>query len=243
MHKKAGSEFMNILIAGKNTVKYLKTVVYYMNADNRMCAMKYRDIRSGIELYEMEIEDPIQGIVKINCYCMELAFQKAFRQLEEHRPLLDECNAIINLIPIKCFSALRYNVDEDWEGIDTWIIPELYQRKLASVVRKKTEIIWVLQGVEGLCATNDFFQRPENVMVLNFPVKEGLQEIVSRFFAEIEEEAFEEAVRDDAVFFGFDLENRQAGRIGENAMKFWILASFGQLFQEIELVLCEEDSD
>lgn len=47
-------------------------------------------------------------------------------------------------------------------------------------------------------------------MVLNFPVKEGLQEIVSRFFAEIEEEAFEEAVRDDAVFFGFDLENRQA---------------------------------
>ena len=32
-------------------------------------------------------------------------------------------------------------------------------------------------------------------MVLNFPVKEGLQEIVSRFFAEIEEEAFEEAVR------------------------------------------------
>ena len=41
---------MNILIAGKNTVKYLKTVVYYMNADNRMCAMKYRDIRSGIEL-------------------------------------------------------------------------------------------------------------------------------------------------------------------------------------------------
>ena len=230
MYQKTGEEAMNIFIVGKNTVKYLKTVVYYLQMDNRICVINRKEILNGLDTYELELDDLVQGPFKIRCCCLEISFNRAIRQLEKYRQLLDTCDAVINIIPIKCFPALRYNVDEYWEGIDSWVTPELYQKKLASIIKEGTKIIWILQGIEHLCATNNFFLRQENMMVLRFPVEEGIDEIANRFFAEIDEERFEESVRDDSVYFGFDLEHKSANMIGESAMKFWILISFYQIF-------------
>lgn len=238
MHERIESELtMKIVVLGSGTVKYLEQVKNCMERQNKQCKLLH-EVAISIESYKMVIDDFIQATFTAECRCIDLNPVKAVVQMQDHADVIREADIIINLFPIKYFGKLRYNVDEQWENAEFWILPLVYRNFLAHLIGKEKRSVWILTGMERIGLISDFLQREENTALLNpFTIQEPdrdsswIQNAVMTFLKEIDEEEFAEAFQDGNLYFGFSAETGLSTVVGANAADFWCLKSFEIIYR------------
>lgn len=164
---------------------------------------------------------------------VEVPFKGSLDLLSNEKNALNAAEDIIALIPIKLFPALRYNVDECWEGVETWDSAERYQEKIRNLVSKSAKIRWVLTGIEGMSVTNNFLDRSENGIIKNPPgnfdaeaLDTAVQGVVERFLREIDEMEFGKGHPREKYVLCFDKTEAGKYQIGEKAVEFWMKAAY-----------------
>lgn len=176
----------------------------------------------------METEEKTSGGTAV-----EIPLKKPMELSSDESKVLKAANFVIGLIPIKLFPALRYNVDECWDGVETWYSASQYRKELRSMVDTSAKISWVLTGIEGMSVTNNFLDREVNGMIKNppddFDIKASYKDVldtVKRFLREIDDIEFLEENSKETYYLCFDKMEAGKYQVGEKAVEFWIRAPY-----------------
>lgn len=228
---------MKIAIIGIGATDYLKKVIFYLTQQNRKCGLNLIYDSECLMKYELEVQDFVDNTCRIECSCIEFSLIDALDDMAKYRAEIQNADKIINLFPVKCFPALRYNVDEEWSNIDSWVLPMSYQRKLSSLVGDGKIVIWIFHGLEKMEMFNCIFKDQKLSTVLKNPERAlkdksdiKFDEVIRAFFEEIGEKEFGDAIQGDLQYFGFQCVPSVLPDLGERAMKFWCLYSFSAIY-------------
>lgn len=230
---------MKTVILGKGTVIYLQQNLAYLEQMDR----KYREVwekdDKQNEICSLTFCTSDGEVEEREFLCIEIDFFDVTATLQKNIEEIVSASKIINLIPIKWFPMLRYNVDEKFDNISSWNSIRMYYRNLEIIVKEGVLISWIWQGIEKLECASDFFFRNGNKLILEVQdynnyrhYEEEICDVMSRFFHAIGEDEFYESLcnKDMEMYFGFDLENMQCCNIGKKAVEFWLKASMEELF-------------
>lgn len=228
--------FRNIVILGEKTREYLNSYISFMKKDGYIFDVKKNPLNNNIDKLTLNLSNFKDDPMEMNCYCVDISFDNAIRQLIDMKALLNSATDIINLFPVKCFPALRYNVDEKWENIDLWIPPVAYYNMIAPGEDHKPYITWVLMGIEKAGIVNKFFYgQPDGFNLhdfLNEIVSTGeraIKDFAEKFLKALGEDEFWNDIQGDRISFGFEpLHLPREQLIGEQDMAFWIKYSFSK---------------
>lgn len=152
---------------------------------------------------------------------------------ENEKTLLQAADYVVALIPVKLFPALRFNVDEYWDGVETWYSASQYREKILNMVNTSAKVSWVLTGIEGITVTNSFLDRETNRIIKNPPSDfdigtsyEDVQDIVKQFLQEIDDADFWQDNSKWLYYLCFDKMGARKYQIGEKAVELWIRAPY-----------------
>lgn len=220
---------MELLVLGDRPAEYIEMTAGYLN----QCGIYCCETRTAAGTFTIEIDDCLQSPFQIDCTCEELNPIDAIRKLEELSVIRDVPN-VISISNIKWFPEFRYNVDEDWRGIDQWVDWDIYRKKIRSVFQS-AKFSWVFSNAEKISMCSRFFEDRKNSPALHLslqpPCNTNIPELMERFFIEIGEERFWQETRSrcEAVGFLFSPDiNVNLNQIGEKTNIYWTLYSFLQ---------------
>lgn len=226
-----------ILVIGRHTRAYLHTVAAALRRCGFSCINSSGLPGEDENLFMLTAKN-YNGIdISMPCRCCELDPGNAEKEFIACTNQLERVKGIIVVLPIKFFAAYRYNVDDDFVGIEDWITPDLLQRIIHSIICGTTvSLSWVITGVDQVTHTmmNDAPIEELSLVSLAediFDLQQKADEVVRRFFCEDEEILFLDGCKDDKVIsFGF-LQNSCAPEIGEKTCVLWNMNSFWRATQ------------
>lgn len=230
---------MKTVILGKGTVIYLQQNIAYLEQMDRKFKEVWEKDDKQNEICKLTFCTSDGEVEERDFSCIEIDFFDVTESLQKNKEEIVSATKIINLIPIKWFSMLRYNVDEEFDNIFSWNSIRMYYRNLKIIVKEDSLISWIWQGIEKLECVSDFFYRNGNKLILEVQdyknymyYEEEICGVMSRFFHAIDEDEFYESLcnKDMEMYFGFDLENMQCCNIGKKTVEFWLKASMEELF-------------
>lgn len=220
---------MKLLVLGDRPAEYIETAAGYLNQCGVCCCMT----RTAAGAFTIEIDDYLHSPFQIDCICKELNPLNIVGKAEELSVIQDVSN-VINISSIKWFPEFRYNVDEDWWGIDQWAGWDIYWKKVRSVFQS-AKFSWVFSNTEKISMCSRFFEDSENSPALHLSLQPlcttNIPELMERFFCEIGEERFWQGASSshDTVGFLFSpLTNVNLNQISEKTNIYWVLYSFLQ---------------
>lgn len=220
---------MKLLVLGDHPAEYIETVAGYLNQCGVSCGLT----RTAAGAFTIEIDDYLQPPFQIDCVCEELDPLNVMKRVGELAAIQD-APYVIHIANIKWFPEFRYNVDENWWGIDQWVSWDVYWKKVR-LVFPAANFSWVFSNAEKVSLCSRFFQAGENVAALNLSLRPphgtNIPELMERFFVEIGEERFGQRVCSSGDTVGF-LFSPDAGvslnQISEKTNIYWVLYLFLQ---------------
>lgn len=220
---------MELLVLGDRPAEYIETAVGYLNQCGVYCCMT----RTEAGAFTIEIDDYLQPSFQIDCVCEELNPLNVLGRLGELSVVRNVPN-VINISNIKWFPEFRYNVDEDWWGIDQWTGWDVYWKKVRSAFHS-AKFSWVFSSAEKISMCSRFFKDGENAAALHLSLRPlcdtDIPELMERFFIEIGEERFWQGTRSSCDTVGFLFSRGtdvNLNRISEKTNIYWVLYSFLQ---------------
>lgn len=234
-----GHNKMKIVILGKGTVIYLQQNITYLEQMDRKFKEVWEKDDKQNEICKLTFCTSDGEVEEIDFLCIEIDFFDVTATLQKNKEEICSASKIINLMPVKWFPMLRYNVDEKFENISSWNSIRMYYRNLETIVEEASLIRWIWQGIEKLECVSNFFYCNDNKRILEIQdynnyisCEEEISSIMERFFHVIDEDKFYEYLcnKDMEMYFGFDLENMQCCNIGKKTVEFWLKAAMKELF-------------
>ncbi len=220
---------MELLVLGERPAEYIGTAADYLNQCGVYCGVT----RTAAEAFTLEIDDYLQPPFQIDCVCEELDPLNVMGRVGNLAAFRDVPN-VVNISSVKWFPEFRYNVDENWWGIDQWVGWDVYWKKTRSAF-PAAKFGWVFSGAEKIFMSSRFFQDEENAAALRLSLQPlrgtDIPELMERFFTEIGEERFLQGIRgsDDTAGFLFSPgADVNLNRISEKTNIYWALYSFLQ---------------
>ena len=213
---------LQINFIGYNVIGYLKKIITYMDQNNIECNVS--DKVNG--QFEIVLSDFLGRKIELLICCTEISMKWELNELLGIN--IDKNSWYFVILPVKCFPALRYNIDEDWNGIENWATPIMYKRKFNEIGLESSRLIWIFQGIECIQLTNDFFQRAENKVIMNIKnltewgeKEEEIKNIICRFLEEIGEKKYWE--KEEWLYVGFFKNKKGGALVGEKTDLFWTM--------------------
>ena len=230
---------MKIVILGKGTVSYLQQNIAYLEQMDRKFKEVWKKDDKQNEICNLTFCTFDEKSDRTEFVCIEVDFFDVTASLQKNKEQIYNADEIINLIPIKWFPMLRYNVDEEFDNISSWNSIRMFFRSLTTIAKDSCLIRWIWQGIEKLECVSDFFYCNHNRGVLEVQdysnymhYREEIYDVMSRFFHVIDEDKFYEELcnKNMEMYFGFDLENMKDCNIGKKTVEFWLKVSMKKLF-------------
>lgn len=239
---------MKIFIIDINDMNYLNYLAICLKKKGVVCELKLDSgiPKGNLKIFHLKFINDNGEKICLECKVGKLDLSKAVQQIVEWEEQIKESSYVISVIPVKWFPALRYNIDNQWNGIEEWIHPKEYKRILNTTFNSQ-KTIWIFQGMENLGFMGSFFLSEGNEPAIetfwdnnireNFNEKEmALQEVVKGFLKAIDEPRFYEDSSEN-MFFGFNSSRSMNCAIGEKTREFWCLYSMDDILKSVDLTL------
>lgn len=228
-----------VAILGSKTVIYLHEVLECLDGQGIACKLTLQHERDqeGIQEFQLRM-DAVTVAAVMDVICCEIPPLGTADRLKGVETCLRTASHIINLIPIKWFAEFRYNVDSNWEKVEQWIQPHLYQRELYALSNRDASVSWVLTEAEKAGLSSSFFDHAENSTVFtDLPAEphsneETVQKVMKNFLNDIGESVFLQQMGEkDIIGLGFFTSGTDGYMVSERASRFWVLRSFSQVLR------------